>query len=188
MPRVPRKLSVVFALACALAAPSVARADHGVPYMDRDLEAYFEIAQAHWDVPIPSCTGPGGEPIPAHAVLYDNPHPDVVAGAEQPGCRMWLDRDFWPAPPSRIACTIIAHEWGHLLGHGHSPDERNLMFEEPYTGAPGCALYDPRVTLGTAVAQSSGRARRRRPRAGRVRRSAPEHRTRYRGKRARRRR
>ncbi|HEX2232986.1 MAG TPA: hypothetical protein VHG69_06435 [Thermoleophilaceae bacterium] len=168
-----------------MSAPSAALADHGEPFMDADLESYFEIAQAHWDAPAPSCAGPGGERIPLHVVLYDNPDPDIVATAEQPGCRMWLDRDFWPAPPSRIACTIIAHEWGHLLGHGHSPDEDDLMYAEPFSGAPGCSLYDPRVTLGTGVAQSSGRSRRRRPRAGRVRRAGPEHRTRHRGKRAR---
>jgi hypothetical protein len=171
MPRVPRKLIALFALACALAAPTVARADHGEPYTNSDLEAYFEIASAHWDVPAPSCTGPGGEQIPVHAVLYDNPDPDVVASAEQPGCRMWLDRDFWPAPPSRFACTIIAHEWGHLLGHGHHPDDRNLMFEQPLTGAPGCSLYVPRIAVGTAVAQSS-RGRRRRARGVNLRRGA----------------
>jgi hypothetical protein len=161
MPRVPRTLIVLCVVVSALAAPSVVRADHGEPYMDADLESYVEIAQAHWDVPAPSCTGADGERIPAHTVLYDNPDPDVVAKAEQPGCRMWLDRDFWPAPPSRIACTIIAHEWGHLLGHGHSADTNDLMYVQPLTGAPGCSLYDPRVTLGTAVAHSSARARRR---------------------------
>jgi hypothetical protein len=180
-----RVVLALCALACALAAPSVARADHGQPYMDPDLEKYVEIAQAHWDAPAPSCAGPDGEWVPAHVVLYDNPDPDVVATAEQPGCRMWLDRDYWPAPPSRIACTIIAHEWGHLLGHGHTDDSGDLMYTQPWTGAPGCSLYDPSVTLGTGVAQSSGPRRRRRSRAGRVRRSGLEHRTRHRGKRAR---
>jgi hypothetical protein len=185
MPRVPRKLIVLVALASALAAPALARADHGEPYTDADLETYFEIAQAHWDVPAPSCAGPGGERIQVHAVRYDNPNPDVLATAEQPGCRIWLDLDYWPAPPSRVACTIIAHEWGHLLGHGHTADSNDLMYEQPFTGAPGCSLYEPRVTLGTAVAHSSGPVRRRMSRAVRVRRAAPDHRARGRGKRAR---
>jgi hypothetical protein len=186
MPRIVRQLIAAFALACGLAAPTVAHADHGEPYKNRDLETYLEIAQAHWDAAAPTCPGPAGERIPPHAVLYDNPNPDVVATAEQPGCRIWLDRDFWPAPPSRFACTIIAHEWGHLLGHGHSRDEHDLMHAQPFEGAPGCSLFDPRVRLGTGVTHSSERTRRRRPRAGRVGRAVPEHRTRHRGKRARR--
>ena len=36
--------------------------------------------------------------------------------AELPGCRIWLDRDHWPAPSDEVDCTIVAHEWGHLLG------------------------------------------------------------------------
>jgi hypothetical protein len=177
MLRVPRHLIALFAVAVALAAPSLAHADHGQPFTDPDVEAYLEIAREHWGMTPAGCA--------VHVVLHDNPNPDVVATAEQPGCRMWLDRDWWPAPPSRIACTIVAHEWGHLLGFGHSDDSNDLMYVQPLTGAPGCSLYDPRVTLGTGVAQSSGRARRRRQRASRARRAFPQHRTRRPGSRLR---
>jgi hypothetical protein len=178
MPRVPRIPIAALAVAFALVAPCAASADHGRPFADPDVEAYLEIAEAHWSQTAPTCAPPGGETIPVHVVLHDNPDPDVVATAEQPGCRMWLDRDWWPAPPSRMACTIIAHEWGHLLGFGHSADRGDLMYAEPLAGAPGCSLYEPRITLGTAVAQSSRPARRRRQRAARTRRLVPEHRTR----------
>ena len=170
MPRVPRYLIALFAFAMALTAPAAARADHGQPFSDPDVEAYLEIARDHWGMTPSACD--------VHVVLHDNPNPDVVATAEQPGCRMWLDRDWWPAPASRMACTIIAHEWGHLLGFGHSADRGDLMYAEPLAGAPGCSLYEPRITLGTAVAQSSRPARRRRQRAARTRRLVPEHRTR----------
>ena len=178
MPRVPRIPIAALAVAFALAAPCAASADHGRPFADPDVEAYLEIAEAHWGLTAPTCATPGGETIPVHVVLHDNPDPDVVATAEQPGCRMWLDRDWWPAPPSRTACTIIAHEWGHLLGFGHSADRGDLMYAEPLSCAPGCSLYEPRIALGTAVAQSSRPARRRRQRAARTRRRVPEHRTR----------
>jgi hypothetical protein len=159
-------------LACvvALAAPAVARADHGEPFMDRTLAQYFQVAEAHWGTPAPTCTGADGHIIPAHVVLYDNPNPRVTATAEQPGCRIWLDRDWWPAPASRLDCTVIAHEWGHLLGRGHSHDSSDLMFPEPLTGAPGCWVFTPRIALGSAVVRSSGgrQARRRGRRARRA--------------------
>jgi Matrixin len=166
-------------LACvlALAAPSLARADHGEPYTHPALAQYLEIAEAHWGSPPPSCGAADGQVIPVHVVLYDNPNPKVTATAEQPGCRIWLDRDWWPAPASRIDCTIIAHEWGHLLGHGHSHDKSSLMFPQPLTGAPGCWAFTPRLALGSAVVQSSGPAGRRKRRGHRARRAATARRT-----------
>ena len=179
----PRHLVCVIALACALIAAPAARADHGEPYTNRTLATYLEIAEAHWGVPAPTCLGEGGQTIPVHVVLFDNPDPMVTATAEQPGCRIWLDRDWWPARPNRIDCTVVAHEWGHLLGYGHSPERRELMYEQPLTGAPGCSLFEAQVAVGTAVAHSSSprprkarRTRRARAVRPRVRRSQLEHR------------
>jgi hypothetical protein len=170
MPRAPRILIAIAAVVGGLLAPAAARADHGHPFVNADVQTYLQIAADHWGVPAPTCTAGGGRVIPVHVVLHDNPDPDVVATAEQPGCRMWLDRDWWPTPASRMACTTIAHEWGHLLGYGHSRNPRDLMYEEPLTGAPACSLFNPRISLGTAVALSSRPGRRRRHRAGRARR------------------
>lgn len=141
-------------LACALAAgpaASTASADHGTPYQSPTLTRYLQIAEAHWGAPAPTCPGRGGEPVGVHAVLFDDPHPDVSAVAEQPGCRIWLDRDFWPAADDETDCTIIAHEWGHLLGNGHSDDERGLMYEAPEHGAPGCGVFGQPVMAPVAV-------------------------------------
>jgi hypothetical protein len=147
----------LLALACVLASgvPAVARADHGKPFMNGTLADYFEIAQAHWGGSLPQCTTGDGQAIPVHAVLYDHPDPEVTASADQPGCRIWLDRDWWPARPSRGDCTVIAHEWGHLLGYGHSHDRNDLMFAQPLSGAPGCWVFSPRIAIGDAVARSS---------------------------------
>jgi hypothetical protein len=169
----------LLALACvlALATPAVARADHGKPYTNRTLAQYLEIAEAHWGAPAPTCTAADGQVIPVHVALFDNPDPKVTATAEQPGCRIWLDRDWWPAPASRIDCTIIAHEWGHLLGRAHSHDQNDLMFPEPLSGAPGCWVFTPRIALGSAIVESSRPARRALRRGRRARRAGVAQRT-----------
>ena len=164
-----RRFSYVLALACAaLAGPAatVGKADHGEPYQSQTLTRYLEIAAAHWGGPAPTCTGNDGQSIQVHAVLYDDPDSDVAASAEQPGCRIWIDRSYRLAQPDQIDCTILVHEWGHLLGRDHSDDESSLMYESPVEGAPGCAVFGVR---------SNGR----RQDAARKRRGArKEHRTR----------
>jgi hypothetical protein len=174
MPRI-RRYTYAFVLACALAAGPAASAgwaDHGEPYASETFTDYLEVAEAHWGRPAPTCPGPDGVPIPVHAGLYDDPDPDVSARAEVGGCRIWLDRSFWPAAPREIDCTIITHEWGHLLGFVHSDDPQSLMFEAPLTGAPGCEVFGgpalaPAVAggrrrLATAVTKRSRRAAARR--------------------------
>jgi len=145
-------------LACALAAgpaATTASADHGTPYESPTLTRYLQIAEAHWGAPAPTCPRQYGEPIQVHAILFDDPHPDVSAVAEQPGCRIWLDRDFWPAAEDETDCTIIAHEWGHLLGSGHSGDQRSLMYETPEHGAPGCGVFGEPAMAPVAVKHRS---------------------------------
>lgn len=176
-----RVLPLAVALAClcgsGLAWPQVAPADHGPALSDPVIDRYLEVAARHWGVAAPVCSGPSGEPVPVHATLWDDPDPDVVAAAEQPGCRIWLDRDHWPRRSSKPACVVIVHEWGHLLGFGHSPNPDDVMFSAPMGGAPACAMAaTPRpemISIGTAVrARSKQGARRSRPRPRRARGSA----------------
>jgi hypothetical protein len=127
-------------LAALLTMPSLAQADHGPPVGGPELQRYLEIAQSHWGVPAPTCTTADGQTVSVHAALYDDPDDGVSARAELPGCRIWLDRDFWPRQLDRIDCTIIVHEWGHLLGHAHDGHRNSLMYEQPTQGAPGCSL------------------------------------------------
>ncbi len=145
-------------IVCAVAggpAAAGASADHGTTYESSTLTRYLQIAEAQWGAPAPTCSGQGNEPVPVHAVLIDDPHPDVSAVAELPGCRIWLDRDYWPARPDETDCTIIAHEWGHLLGFGHSDDEHSLMYEAPEHGAPGCGVFGRPVVSPVVVKHKS---------------------------------
>jgi len=131
-------------LACAVTAgpaAAAASADHGTPYESATLTRYLQIAEAQWGAPAPTCSGQGKAAVRVHAVLFDSPDPSVSAVAEQPGCRIWLDRDFWPARDDAIDCTIIAHEWGHLLGFGHSEVVGSLMYPMPEHGAQGCGVF-----------------------------------------------
>jgi hypothetical protein len=153
-------------LALASAPPSAARADHGSTLLDDRLGDYLGIAQAHWGGPAPSCVLNGSVTLSVHAVLYDDPDPAVAARAEEPGCRLWLDRRHWRTMAAAEACMVVVHEWGHLLGHGHSAAPFSLMAELPIRPPQRCAALE----RGTRRARAS-RARARPHRSARGRRA-----------------
>jgi hypothetical protein len=137
-----RITTIATACALALVAAPVARADHGVVVNDPTFDKYMGVAAQYWGGQQPRCNGPNGQTIPPHAVYDDNPDPAVGAWAEVPGCRIWLDRTHWPAAPSEAHCNLIAHEWGHLLGQQHSPDQNSLMWGGWINNvAPGCVAF-----------------------------------------------
>src|SRR4051812_33190201 len=150
------RLGIVAACALALLLPGAAAAQEAVVH-DQTLDAYMRIAADYWHAQ-PSCTAPDGTAIPPYAVMADRPEPGVAAWAEVPGCRIWLDKDFWPAPPDEQHCNLIAHEWGHLLGHDHSSDPHALMWGGWTNNVvPACSAYrpaplrfEPRPSTGSA--------------------------------------
>ena len=158
-PSVRTLLAAAIAVVALLAPAATASADHGTTITSPTVARYLQIAERHWAVPAPTCTADDGSIIGVHAVLYDNPERGVVASAEQPGCRIWLDEDWWPAAPSERDCVTIVHEWGHLLGYGHSGNERSLMFSYPTGGAPECAFFARRATRARKAAPQAARKR-----------------------------
>jgi hypothetical protein len=161
-------------LACALAAPATASAHEAVgvpasakrahlhqaaaatapdPATDPQIQSWLQVAQSYWHAE-PNC--PNGLSITRAQWL---PDPGVWAAAVQGGCAMAFDPDFYPAPPQydpawwRAAmCSVVAHEWGHLLGYGHVNDPSNLMNPvTPINIVTGCPTWG----LPTAAADPS---------------------------------
>ena len=150
------------ALLLCVALPAAARADHGTPFLDDGLATYFGIAQAHWGGQMPTCVENGVIRRSVHAVLYDDPEPGVAARAEQPGCRIWLDRGAWRALRAADRCMIVVHEWGHLTGLGHAEDPLDLMAEFPSRRPAACAGLVRAQRRAPQSARGSARSGRRR--------------------------
>ena len=161
--------SALWAVALAAAAlvfATPASARPAATLLDDELGTYFGIAHRYWGGPIPSCVENGVTTVPVHAVLYDDPNPDVAARAEQPGCRLWLDRRHWRTMARVEACMVVVHEWGHLLGHGHSDDASDLMAEMPVHPPSACARLERAPSR--ALASAARRARSCRARRGKA--------------------
>ncbi len=155
------------------AVPASAHANHGTTFLDEELATYMALAHAHWGGPIPTCVVNGVTTVPAHAILYDDPDPSVAARAEQPGCQIWLDRSSWREMRPVEACMIIVHEWGHLLGRGHSHDPLDLMAEVPVRPPLECRwVAGPAPRARASAARRCARQRKARAaRSGRARRA-----------------
>jgi hypothetical protein len=183
-----RRLTPFLLLACALFAPATARAADSVvrapadahrahlaqaaaapgadPATDPQIAQWMAIAQAHWGA-APNC--PNGISIQRAQWL---PDPGVWAAAVQGGCAVAFDPDFYPAPADydqdwyRAAmCSVVAHEWGHLLGYGHVADSNNLMNPiTPINIVGGCPTWGmpsatPEPSQTTPVQSSSTSAK-----------------------------
>lgn len=142
-----RRLTPFLLLACAFLAPAMAHADSVVrvpdhvrgarlaqaaavpdPATDPQIAQWMAVAQGYWHA-APNC--PNGLSIQRAQWL---PDPGVWAAAVQGGCAVAFDPDFYPAPAGYDAgwyqaamCSVVAHEWGHLLGYGHVADPNSLM-------------------------------------------------------------
>ncbi len=170
-----RRIMLVATL-CLLACPAAADASPD-PSRDPLVRRWITVAQAYWGAS-PACLG-------GVDVVVGNwgPQDDTWAFAARGGCWIVLRPTVYPMPAGsdptwwRTAmCSTIAHEWGHILGHGHSTDPRSLMY--PYVplgavsgcapGAPAPAALKPR----DRVRRCAGHAREAASKRRCVRRSA----------------
>lgn len=66
---------------------------------------------------------PGG--AAGHSVF--NGTASTVPGQELPACTIEITPETVKRGPA-FACTVVVHEYGHITGHQHSSDPRNVMY------------------------------------------------------------
>jgi hypothetical protein len=85
-----------------------------------------------------------GEPCPGAHVEWTRLPSNHVGEAELDGCddgrtaiRLDESRETWRMD-THWWCTVVVHEYGHLIGLGHSKDPRSPMHDPPTHIVKGC--------------------------------------------------
>lgn len=129
-------LAILAAAALTLNA-TVATAE---PVNSPEIASYMKLAEAYWQTPPPCAVTLERAELSADDRLWAVTTPDCVIS---------LDPDYYPRPATLPAgywraqmCSIITHEYGHLLGQPHTTGTRSIM--NPYTPlnvVPGCPWW-----------------------------------------------
>jgi hypothetical protein len=162
------RLTLPIVLLCLLAVPATAAASPD-PERDPLVRHWLTVAQDHW-LGAPACLG--GVGVVVGRWLRGG---SAWAYSSSDGCWIALNPDAYPAPDGadpvawRTAmCSVVAHEWGHLLGVPHSSDPASLMYPLVPVGLlPRCADGAPAPPKRRRVcssprrcARANGRSRR----------------------------
>ena len=166
-----RRSLLLLTLLCVLALPASAGAS-GDPDRDPLVRHWLSVAKDHWDRS-PACLGGVGV-VSAWWLRGQS----SWAFSSPDGCWIALNPDAYPAPDGAdrltwqtAMCSVVVHEWGHLLGVPHSSDPASLMHPLVPVGLlPRCADAAPapprrrrlcvRTSSPRRCARASGRSRR----------------------------
>lgn len=123
------RLTVATIVALALVAPAVASGDTWQPAPRTPLQ----IAAAFWHAEPTDCKS-----ITVRATWLAG---EVGTIVQRPRCEILLSRALVNRGTfsSRIrTCSTVVHEYGHLLGHGHSENSDSIMFPEENLTVRAC--------------------------------------------------
>lgn len=122
--QIMRKFLLLFALIACLM-PSLASANEPVDGL------FGQAAMSYWGVYPGQCGY-----INVYHWTWDSAagHSDPTAG----NCKIWINAAAFSSWPAGRACMIFIHEWGHLLGYGHSSNPADVMYygTDPWNNIP----------------------------------------------------